>query len=68
MHVDEVTKSSQLFHRLNNHLGIILANAELLEAKATAEKSRTRAAQIVLGVIEALSKAKAIRSKLKTPE
>ncbi|MEE3138857.1 MAG: hypothetical protein VX338_05825 [Acidobacteriota bacterium] len=68
MHVDELTKFSQLFHRLNNQLGIILANAELLEAKATDEKSRTRAAQIVMGVIKALSTAKAIRSNLKTPE
>ena len=68
MHVEELPKFSQLFHRLNNQLGIILANAELLEAKAADEKSRTRAAQIVMGVIEALSTAKAIRSKLKTPE
>ena len=68
MHVDELSDFSQLFHRLNNQLGIILANAELLEAKATDEKSRARAAQIVAGVIEALSTARTIRSKLKTPK
>ena len=68
MHVDELTKFSQLFHRLNNQLGIILANAELLEAKATDEKSRSRAAQIVAGVIEALGTVREIRSTLKTPE
>ena len=31
-----------LFHRLNNQLGIILANAELLEAKLKDEVSRAR--------------------------
>ena len=33
-----------LFHRLNNQLGIILAHAELLEAKAADEMNRARAA------------------------
>ena len=32
--VDEPPDLGLLFHRLNNQLGIILANAELLEAKA----------------------------------
>ena len=32
-----------LFHRLNNQLGIILAHAELLEAKATDGATRARA-------------------------
>ena len=35
--------SGLLFHRLNNQLGIILANAELLEAKLADEISRARA-------------------------
>ena len=35
--VDEPPDLGLLFHRLNNQLGIILANAELLEAKATDE-------------------------------
>ena len=34
-----------LFHRLNNQLGIILANAELLEAKSADEMSRARASR-----------------------
>ena len=33
-----------LFHRLNNQLGIILAHAELLEAKAPDDLNRARAA------------------------
>ena len=45
-----------LFHRLNNQLGIILANAELLEAKLKDEISRARATQIVSGVLDALAR------------
>ena len=55
-----------LFHRLNNELGIILAHAELLEAKAPDEKSRTRAAQIVASTIDALSTAREIRRQTST--
>ena len=50
-----------LFHRLNNQLGIILANAELLEAKAGDEMSRARAAQVVASVLDALTTAREIR-------
>ena len=50
-----------LFHRLNNQLGIILANAELLETRVQDESSRARAAQIVSGVLDALSTAREIR-------
>ena len=50
-----------LFHRLNNQLGIILANAELLEAKLQEENSRARASQIVSGVLDALVTAREIR-------
>ena len=44
---DESPDLGLLFHRLNNQLGIILANAELLEAKSADEMSRARAAQVV---------------------
>lgn len=43
-----------LFHRLNNQLGVILANSELLESKLTDEVQRTRAAQVVTGALEAI--------------
>lgn len=50
-----------LFHRLNNQLGIILANAELLEAKAGDEMGRARASQVVASVLDAMVTAKEIR-------
>ena len=43
-----------LFHRLNNQLGIVLAHAELLEAKASDAVNRARAAQVVSGALAAL--------------
>ena len=46
---------SGVFHRLNNQLGIILANAELLEARLTEETHRARASQVVSGTLEAIS-------------
>ncbi len=50
-----------LFHRLNNQLGIILAHAELLEAKAADELSRARAGQVVSSALDAMGTAKALR-------
>jgi hypothetical protein len=38
--MDESPDLRTLFHRLNNQLGIILANAELLEAKTTDATNR----------------------------
>ncbi len=60
---DEV---SELFHRLNNHLGIILANAELLESKALDETTRSRAAQVVTSVLDALAAARLLRSRFES--
>ena len=54
-----------LFHRLNNQLGIILANAELLEVKAGDEASRARAGQVVASVLDAMATAKDIRQRTK---
>jgi hypothetical protein len=50
-----------LFHRLNNQLGIILAHAELLEAKAPDDANRARAGQVVASALDAMGTAKAIR-------
>ncbi len=50
-----------LFHRLNNQLGIILANAELLEAKSTDAMNRARAAQLVASALDAMGTAREIR-------
>ena len=52
-----------LFHRLNNQLGIILANAELLEAKSGDEMGRARAAQVVASVLDAMTTAREIRQR-----
>jgi hypothetical protein len=55
-----------LFHRLNNQLGIILAHAELLEAKASDESNRARAAQIVSSALDAMTTAREIRRQTGT--
>ncbi|MBA3296453.1 MAG: hypothetical protein H0U19_05920 [Acidobacteria bacterium] len=54
-----------LFHRLNNQLGIILANAELIEAKSSDEPGRARAGQVVLSVLDAMATARQIRLRVK---
>ena len=53
----------QLFHQLNNQLGIVLAHAELLEAKAVDTTNRARAEQVVRSVLDALGTAKEIRRR-----
>jgi hypothetical protein len=59
--MDETPELRLLFHRLNNQLGIILAHAELLEAKASDDMNRARAAQVVASALEAMGTAKEIR-------
>jgi hypothetical protein len=61
--VNESPDLGLLFHRLNNQLGIILANAELLEAKASDEMGRARATQVVASVLDAMATAREIRSR-----
>jgi hypothetical protein len=65
MSVGEPPDLGLLFHRLNNQLGIILANAELLEAKVSDEMTRARASQVVASVLDAMSTAREIRSLTK---
>lgn len=50
-----------LFHRLNNQLGIILANAELLESRITDATHRARASQVVSSVLEAIDTVQQVR-------
>lgn len=65
--MDESPELRLLFHRLNNQLGIILAHAELLEAKAPDDMHRARAAQVVSGALEAMGTAKEIRRITASP-
>lgn len=60
---DEVIR---LFHRLNNQLGVILANAELLEHRLADEALRVRAEQVVTGTLEAINTAQQLRKEVWT--
>jgi hypothetical protein len=62
--MDQPPELRQLFHRLNNQLGIILAHAELMEKKSTDETSRARATQVVSSVLDAMGTAKEIRMQM----
>jgi hypothetical protein len=53
-----------LYHRLSNELGIILAHAELLEARAPDASSRGRACQVVAAVVRAMSTVRELRSRV----
>jgi len=57
-----------LIHRLNNQLGVILAHAELLEAKAPDEGQRARATQVVSAALQALTLAHEIRTSMSEPD
>jgi hypothetical protein len=65
--MDESPELRLLFHRLNNQLGIILAHAELLEAKATDDMNRARAAQVIASALEAIGTATEIRRHASGP-
>ena len=53
----------EMFHRLNNQLGIILAHAELLESKAVDVSERARAAQVIASTLAAMSTARELRQR-----
>jgi hypothetical protein len=63
-HMEEPSDLRLLFHRLNNQLGIVLAHAELIEAKAGDDVTRARAGQVVSGVLDAMATAKALRLQI----
>lgn len=65
--MEESPELRLLFHRLNNQLGIILAHAELLEAKSADDVNRARAAQVVTSALEAMATAREIRQTAATP-
>ena len=50
----------RLFHRLNNQLGIALANAEMLEDEADPHR-RHQATRVVSSLVEAMRTSRAIR-------
>ena len=56
----------RLFHRLNNQLGVILANAELLENRIIDDTHRARAGQVVSGVLAAIATTQKIRQFAET--
>ena len=56
------------FHRLNNHLGIVLVNAELIEQRTPDASTRTRAADIVAAAVAALEAVKTIRQHVPPTE
>jgi hypothetical protein len=64
--MDQSPEVQLLFHRLNNQLGIIVAHAELLEAKTADEADRARAAQIVASALDAMTTAREIRRQIST--
>ena len=55
------TELLRLFHRLNNQLGVILANAELLESRLVDETQRARAGQVVAGALDAIATIQRLR-------
>jgi hypothetical protein len=62
--MDDTAELRLLFHRLNNQLGVILAHAELLEAKAADPTQRARAAQVVTSALDAMTTTKEIRARI----
>ena len=63
----ETSDLSQVFHRLNNQLGVVLANAELLEARLSLDADRARAGQVVTGALEAISAVQELRRIVELP-
>jgi hypothetical protein len=52
---------STLFHRLSNQLGVVLACAELLEAKSPDDAGRAYAAEVVAKTLDAMGTVREMR-------
>ncbi len=63
---DSQSELAQLFHKLNNQLGIILANAELLESRLADTSHRARAGQVASSALDAIETAQQLRRMLDT--
>jgi len=59
---------SRVFHRLNNQLGVILANAELLESRLADDTQKARAGQVVAGALEAIAAVQDLRRLIGTAD
>ena len=59
-----LSEVSQLLHGLNNQLGVILANAELLEHRLGDDANKVRAGLVVAGTLEAITTAHRLRQAL----
>lgn len=59
-----LTEISRLLHGLNNQLGVILANAELLEHRLGDDANKVRASLVVSGTLEAITTAQRLRHAL----
>lgn len=64
--IPDQAELTTLFHKLNNQLGVVLANAELLEARLSNETERARAALVVSGALEAIATIRDLRGRLRT--
>ena len=59
-----LSEVSRLLHGLNNQLGVILANAELLEHRLGDDANKVRASLVVSGTLEAITTAQRLRHAL----
>lgn len=65
--VDRASDLSHVFHRLNNQLGVVLANAELLESRLTGEGDKARASQVVAGTLDVIATIQELRRAVIPP-